>query len=126
LDTLEDKKGELTMPGLLERWRRRDGAATREVGEELSKAFVTSPQAFMKTFATDPEAFSAWVDGLEQNTFTIYQALSELDGDLWTAYYEKLKSLMLDAAQKLDDCEFAAQAQQIASSLAAIKVRRIW
>lgn len=126
LDTLDDKKGELTMPALLERWRKRDGAGVREVGEELSKAFVTSPQAFVRAIRMDPEGFAAWLQSLQQNTFTIYHSHGELEDDLWTAYYEKLKSLMLQAALGLRDSEFGEQAHQIVTALEATRVQRIW
>lgn len=126
LRTLEERQGETSMPTLLERWRNRDGGAFQEVGTELSKAFVKSPLAFLKAMREDSESFSAWLDSIEQHTLTIFEAEDELENDLYGAYYEKLKSLMQQAATDslVTDCR--QEAQQVLDALQNIEVRRIW
>lgn len=126
LRALEEKQGEITIPKLIEHWRRRDGAAVAEIGTELSKAFVKSPTAFLRAMKNDPDSFGAWVDDLRHHTFTIFESKSEVEDDLYGAYYQKLKELMEQAARQAFDSEYRAEAQRILDALNKIEIRRIW
>ena len=82
---------------LVDRWRRRDGAAFQEVGYELSEAVVKSTQEFLHAMASERSAFNTWLEGLAYHTFTMYESRNALQDDLYTAYYERLRACMIDA-----------------------------
>ncbi|MXZ13858.1 MAG: hypothetical protein F4Y78_07660 [Candidatus Dadabacteria bacterium] len=126
LDALEDRLGETDISKLVERWKDRDGAASAEVGTELSKALVRAPRAFMKAMRDDPESYDSWLKGIAQHTFTIYESRGEVENDLYIAYYKELKQLMISAAETLIGGEFESEAQQILNVLEAIDISRIW
>lgn len=126
LGALEDRLGETTVPQLIDRWKQRDGAAVQEIGTELSKSFVQSPEAFLAAMSKNPTELNAWVDGLETHTFTIYESRTELDDELYLAFYEKLKSLMLDAARACKNTEYQDIAIRIENALKKLEIRRIW
>jgi len=126
LSALEERLGESSIPRLLERWRVRDSAAGAEVGTELSKAFVQSPKAFLLAMRNDSKSFDDWVKGLGQHTFTLYESRSELDDDLYGAFHEKLKQLMIEAAKELENSEFKQETQCILAALSRITIQRIW
>lgn len=126
LRTLEERQGEVTIPQLLERWRRRDGAGVAEIGSELSKEFVRSPLAFLRAMKNDPDGFDAWVNGLEHHTFTIFESRTELEDDLWGAYYQKLKTLMEQAAMQSLESDCRIEAQRVLDALTKVGIRRIW
>lgn len=126
LDALEDRLGETDIPKLVERWKNRDGAASAEVGTELSKALVRAPRAFMKAMRDDPENYNSWLKGIAQHTFTIYESSGEVEDDLYIAYYKELKQLMINAAESLIGGEFESEAKQILSVLEAVDISKIW
>ena len=126
LGALEDRLGETTVPQLIEDWKKRDGAAVQEIGTELSKSLVQSPEAFLKTMSANPSELNAWIDGLETHTFTIYESRTELDDELYLAFYKKLKSLMLDATRACKNTEHKEIAARIEDALNKVEIRRIW
>lgn len=126
LGALEDRLGETTIPQLIEDWKRRDGAAAQEIGTELSKSFVQSPEAFLVAMNENPKELQDWMDSLETNTFTIYESRTELDDELYLAHYEKLKSLMVEAARACKNTKYSEISTRIEEALGRIKVRRIW
>ncbi len=126
LNALEERQGETTMPQLLQRWRNRDGTAVMEVGTDLSKALVRSPLAFLRAMKGDPESFGAWLEDLEQHTFTVFESRGELEDDLYGAYYEKLKSLMQEAAKQSLQSDYREQAERVLEQLEKTRIRRIW
>jgi hypothetical protein len=126
LQALEEKKGEESVPQLLARWRSRDGGEAVEAGTELSKALVRSPVSFLRAMKGDSESFNAWLDGLEHHTFTLFESQGELEDDLLSAYYEKLKALMRDAASQCIQGEYGELAKRIVEALDGAKIRRIW
>lgn len=126
LGALEDRLGETTTPQLIEDWKQRDGAAVQEIGTELSKSFVQSPEAFLVAMSKNPKELQDWIDGLGTHTFTIYESRTELDDELYLAFYEKLKSLMLDAARACKNTEYGEIAARIEAALNKVEVRRIW
>lgn len=126
LRALDEKKGEDTMPQLLARWRSRDGMAGMEVGTELSKTFVKSPVSFLRSMKGDRESFQSWLGELENHTFTMFESDGELEDDLLSAYYERLKQRMRDAAIEALQSDCRDLAQSILDALDVIKVRRIW
>lgn len=126
LGAIEDRLGETTVPQLVEDWKQRDGAAVQEVGTELSKSFVQSPEAFLASMSENSEEFRDWIDGLENHTFTIYESRTELDDELYLAYYEKLKSMMLEAARACKQTKYKDLAVVIEDKLNKIEIRRMW
>jgi hypothetical protein len=126
LSALEERKGAMTMPQLLEHWHKADGGAVVEVGSELSKAFVQSPLAFLQAMKSDEKAFSTWLEGLQHHTLTLFNAPSELEGVLYTAYYEKLKQLMQKAAQAMLATDCGREAQKILDALDTTRIGRVW
>ncbi len=126
LGALEDRIGETTTPQLVEDWKKRDGAAFQEVGTELSKSFVQSPEAFLSTMNKNDKEFEDWLDGIGTHTFTIYESRAELDDELYQAYYEKLKSLMIEAAKACENTMYGDKAKRIKEVLEKTEIRRIW
>jgi hypothetical protein len=126
LGALEDRLGETTVPQLIDTWRQRDGAAFQEIGTELSKSFVQSPEAFLAAMSKNPKELNDWLNELGTHTFTIYESRAEIDDELYLAFYEKLKSLMLDAAKSCKNSEYKDIAARIEDVLNKVEVRRIW
>ena len=126
LDALEEHLGDIEIPELIVQWRHRDGALFQEVGMDLSKALVKSPRAFLRAMANDPESFDSWTRGIEAHTFTIHEANDELEDDLYTAYYEKLKALMEDRLHALVATDLDNEASRVLSALSEVAIRRIW
>ncbi|MCB2200368.1 hypothetical protein KQI63_13250 [bacterium] len=126
LRSLDNRMGEISIPSLVDQWNSRDGALVAEVGTEMSKAFVNSPSAFFNVLSKDIDAFNSWIDNLDHNTFTIFESNSEEEDDLYLAYYNKLRNLMIDAANKELDTEHKVMADKLIAKLMAIDVRRIW
>lgn len=111
---------------LVDRWKRRDGAAFQEVGYELSEALVKSPQEFLVSMAGNQSAFNAWLKSLPHTTFTTYESRNVLQDDLYTAYYERLRERMMDAVSAFhDDPNIGRIAKLISQRLSAIEVRSI-
>ena len=126
LDALEEHLGKSSIPDLIIQWRNRDGALVQEVGTKLSKALVKAPRAFLASMAKDPESFESWVEGIEMHTFTIYESDDEVEDDLYTAYYEELKTLMQDRLKTLLDSDLHNEASRVLSALNQVTIRRIW
>jgi len=125
LRALEDRLGETSMNDLIARWRQRDGGAVAEVGTELSEALVKSPQAFFAMMRNDPESFDAWLRGIQHHTFTAFEAKDELHDELYTAYYNRLKELILEAIQPYLNSDYSLEAKKTFDALSNIKVRTI-
>lgn len=60
------------------------------------------------------------------HVFTVYEARSELEGDLYRAYDERLRELMLNAAETALKGDFSKEAEAIRSALQAIEVHQVW
>jgi hypothetical protein len=97
----------------------------QEVGTKLSKALVDSPRAFLQAMANDSESFDSWIDGIQTHTFTLYESDGELEDDLYTAYYEKLKTLMEDRVRSMLDTELDKEASRVLSALLSTTIRKI-
>ena len=111
---------------LIDRWKRRDGAAFQEVGYELSEAVVKSPEEFLVAMAGNQSAFNAWLESLPYNTFTTYESGNVLQDDLYAAYYERLRERMIEAVSAFhDDPKIGGIAKLISQRLSAIEVRSI-
>jgi hypothetical protein len=126
LGALEDRLGESSIQSIVDAWMRRDGGAQVEVGTELSKAFVRSPEAFAAAMSTQSNALETWLESLENNTFTIFESRGEVEDELYIAYYDRLRQLMLQAAESLKSTKYAATATQIAEAVRKVKIKRIW
>lgn len=126
LDALEEHLGQASISDLLDQWRRRDGALFQEVGTKLSKALVDSPRTFLQAMANDSESFDSWIEGIQTHTFTLYESDGELEDDLYTAYYQKLKTLMEDRVRSMLDTELDKEASRVLSALLGTTIRRIW
>ena len=111
---------------LVDRWRRRDGAAFQEVGYELSEAVVKSPQEFLQAMVSERSAFNTWLEGLAYHTFTMYESRNALQDDLYTAYYERLRARMIDAVSAFHgDPQIGNIAKLISQRLSETEVRAI-
>lgn len=126
LRTLDDRREGNSISNLLQRWRHRDGAAVAEIGEQLSKAFVSAPILFLQEMKKDPDSFSAWLNDMEHHTFTLLSSQGDIDDILYTAFYEKLKLLMLEAAEKAKNTEFHNEAVRIIDVLQKTEIQRTW
>ncbi len=125
LGALEDRIGETTMPQLIENWKKHDGAAFYDVGTELSKSFVQSPEAFLSSMSANKKEFDDWLNNIGVHTFTICESRTELDDELYQAYYEKLKSLILQAAKACEDSQYSAEAKRIKEVLEKTEIGRV-
>lgn len=126
LGALEDRLGEITIPNLIDLWKHRDGAMEVEIGTQLSKAFITSPEAFLSSMNEHPRVFQGWLENLELHTFTIFDSASELDNELKLAYYIKLKELMTEAARSCSKTHFSHLASQVDDTIGDIEIQSIW
>ena len=126
LDALEEQLDEISVPDLIVQWRRRDGAMFQEVGTRLSKALVQSPRAFLEAMAKDPDSFDSWTKGVETHTFTVYESDGELEDQLYTAYYQRLKELMEDRLRPLVGTDLGSEASRVLAALNRVTIRRIW
>ena len=126
LGALEDRLGQSTIPDLIEGWKRRDGAAVAEIGTKLSRSFINSPESFLSIMNKHPDELEAWIKDLEHHTFTIFESGSELDDELYLAYYEKFKMLMIDAAESCKRTQYGDLALKIKDAVSNVEIRRIW
>jgi len=126
LQSLDALKGERQLPTLLERWKNRDGDQFLQVGEELSKLLVQSPEGLLRSMHEDPESFASWLDEMEVHTFTLFHTGGELDDELFTAYYEKLRELMKTSVVPFVNSEYGSEAKRILEKLDRVQIRRIW
>jgi hypothetical protein len=126
LKTLEQAAKGGTIEELLARWRRRDGAAFQEVGSELSKAAAQNPGGFLAAMAQDQDSYRSWLEGLQYHTFTIYESSSDLEDQLYRAYYERLRSLIIESVSSYsNDSRLGSLAKEICGALEQIEIREI-
>ena len=126
LEALEEHVGKISIPDLIARWRRRDGALFYEIGTDLSKALAKSPRAFLRAMANDPESFDSWIQGLETHTFILHAPDDDLEQELYRAYYEKLKHLMEDRLRSLLPTDLKDEASRVLTALSDVNIREIW
>ena len=126
LGALEDRLGESKIPNLIENWKRRDGVIGLAIGMQLSKFFINSPEAFVSAMSEHLDEFQDWLIGLENHTFTMFESDSELEDELYLAYYDKMKQLMLDAAKSLKQTQYSELASKIEDAVNNIEIRKIW
>lgn len=125
LSALDKREGAPDIGQLIEQWKKRDGAAFTEVGTELSKSFVKSPAAFLSVMKSNPDVLASWLDNIDTNTFTMFEARDSLDDDLYTSYYEKLKELMEQTASNYLKGKFRKESKMILERVKKIKIRKI-
>ncbi|MDX2035056.1 MAG: hypothetical protein SFX72_00270 [Isosphaeraceae bacterium] len=125
LKGLEERIGDQTVPRLIAEWKRRDGAMWVEVGTQLSKKFVANPVELIRELRRSPDDLFAWVDSLQQNTFTMFEAESEVDVELYQAYYIKFLDLMKNAAESLFGTDCDQEGRRIRNALDSIRVEPI-
>lgn len=126
LDALEERIGEISVPALVAKWRKRDGSMHMEIGVELSKALVKSPRAFLLAMKDDPDSLESWLETVGTNTFTLFESRDEVEDDLYSAYYLELKRLMQNALEPLLETDLASEASRVLSVINEIQIRRIW
>jgi hypothetical protein len=125
LATLEKREGSPTILQLIERWKNRDGAEFIEVGVDLSKSFVKTPVAFLDAMRENPTVLKEWLENIGTNTFTLFESQDSLDDQLYTSYFETLKSLMENTAQDYIDSDYKKEAKLILDALHIVKIRHI-
>ena len=126
LDTLDERIAQTSLPDLIAQWRQRDGASVQEVGTQLSKSLVTAPRAFLQAMANDPESFDSWLEDIETHTFTLFESSGELEDDLYTAYYDRLKTRMEERLGNLLGTDLDGEASRVLAALDRVAVQRIW
>ncbi|MEM1173291.1 MAG: hypothetical protein AAGI27_00640 [Pseudomonadota bacterium] len=126
LGALEDRLGEATTQQLIEKWRHRDGAGVQDYGTELSKSLVQAPNAFFSAMAENPKDFDQWLEDIETHTFTIFSSSGELEDKLMKAYLNRLRELMVQAAESCRDSDQADLAIRVVDVLESVQIRRIW
>ena len=117
------------MDDLMDRWRKKDGAAFLEVGGDLSRSLIRSPRSFIATMQDDEKSFGEWLESLETHTFTMFQAAGdELDDQLYYAYHRELYRRMRRAVSirhYMDRPDLARTAKVVRNRLSEIDIRRI-
>lgn len=76
--------------------------------------------------ADSPEDFDSWLKDIGMHTFTIFSSRCELEDDLKEAYLNRLRELMLQAAQSCRAGDQADLAIRVERMLESIEIRRIW
>ena len=74
----------------------------------------------------DLDSFDTWLQGIQHDTFTIFESRDETEDDLYTAYYERLKQLMQEALRSLLETELHSEASRVLSVLDRTDIHRIW
>ena len=92
----------------------------------LSKSFINSPESFLSSMNRHPDEFETWVEGLGYHTFTIFDSSSELENKLYLAQHEKLKTLMIDAAESCMQTQYRSLASKIKDAVSNIKIDSVW
>ncbi len=126
LATLDEKIGERTIPQLVKQWKKSDGALVAETGAKLSKALIVSPKAFLSAMHEDEESFTRWLDKLQHHSFTLFESTNEVEDDLYSAYYEKLRELILKAVRPFFCSEYGVEAKKVHDAVISVEIKRIW
>lgn len=115
----------LQMETLIQRWDNRDGSQFIEIGFELSKFFVENDSIFLREMSKNKNTFSSWLDKLQFSSFTAYEAGDDkIEHILYTAFYNKLKELMLERAKIwINHSEYQYMVNEIIIKLNSINVR---
>jgi hypothetical protein len=107
------------LQALMQQWIVRDGAATVEVGHQLSLCFVSTPREFLLAMSKEPETWRTWLDELPVHTCTVYRegARSEV---------EQLRSRMLSRVKRYAaDREVGLLARELRTKLEVTAIREI-
>jgi len=96
-----------------------------EVGDQLTKIFLNTPNEFMKAMADTPQSFEAWLEGLETISFTNFNAVGKAEDSMEIAKMEKLKEMMLERCNLLKGTSFVERAEKIEDRLQKIVTRNI-
>ena len=126
LRAFENRVVPSTIPDLIEGWKRRDGAMVADIGMNLSKSFVNSPESFLSSMSRHPDEFETWIKDMGHHTFTIFDSRSELEDKLYLAQHEKLKMLMIDAAESCMQTQYGSLASKIKDTVSNIKIDSTW
>jgi hypothetical protein len=86
---------------LIDLWKRRDGAAFIEVGDQVSHALITDPKGFCSAFAAEPLEFTSWLSDLGVHTFTDFRASTAGEREASERSHAKLRQQMERAATSL-------------------------
>ena len=80
--------------------RNRDGEGEIDISYDISKMVIENDSLFFKVMYQHKKDYKEWLDNLDNDVFTIYNAEDNVEKILYTAYYEKLKQLMLNVTKK--------------------------
>lgn len=124
---LEAQCSDKDVAALIDQYRNRDGAQFIEVGSELSKYLVKCDSVFFRQMSYNPDVYSEWLKVIEVSTFTIFEAGNDkLEQQLYSAYYDKLKQLMIISAKKwVGNDRYKIMAEQMIKKLNEIEIRFI-
>jgi hypothetical protein len=109
---------EADVRALLLKWRARDGAAALEAGHALSKAFLSSPDAFLNAMSHDSKSWFSWLEGLPRHSFTVTRAADVPERD------RLLKKMQAAARSYPPGKSLVTMARQLADRLEQVQVRQ--
>lgn len=111
---------------IINRWDKRDGEEEYILSLKLSKNIIINDSLFFKKMKNNGKIYEEWLSNLQYTVFTIFDYEDSVDIILKTAYYEKLKNLMLEKANKYkNNTSFGKLAIKMIKKLAKIKIRII-
>ena len=121
-----DSSADGGMATLAEQYRAADGAAVAEVGEQISRRTVDEPASFLRVMSRDPSLLNGWLSQLGHHTFTLFQARNDTENELFSAFYERLRELMINALSSYTaDPTLGEAARKTIESLRTVVIRTI-
>jgi hypothetical protein len=113
-----------SLDDLIASWQDRDGAAFHEAGFLLSKQAVLEPEEFLTAMADHEEAFTSWIEGLQDHTFTVFIWEDGVDRAMATASLGRLKGLMAESiAPFAEHPRLGRHAETVLAALRRIDIR---
>ena len=111
---------------LIDRWQKRDGVEFQGGRARTFRSFSSVAPRVLASYGDCSSEFKAWLKDLPYHTFTIYESRNALQDDLYTAYYERLRALMMDAVYAFhDDSQIGGVAKQISQCLSETEIRPV-
>jgi hypothetical protein len=110
---------EAEIRALLVKWRARGEAAAAEVGLALSRAFLSTPDAFLNAMSHDSKSWFSWLGSLPQHTFTVDRAADLAERELL------LKKMLAAARSYPRGKSLVTMARQLEERLEQAQVRQV-
>lgn len=111
---------------LIKKYEKKDGSIGFELSIKLAREFIKNDTLFIQEMSHHKNAFEDWLNDLQYETFTVFNAEDRVDELLYKAYYEELKRLMNDKIASLQsNVKYSDFVKRIKKKLDDIKVRFI-